>query len=229
MPATRTVHTAATMIALLSSIGLSAMAQTTTGQIITQSTLTPRQACAACAQPPNVALSRIEVPAGTWITARTDSALSTRYAREGSPFFATVATPIHDANGNVLIPQNTQLLGRVVSSVPGHRFLRHGAQLAIGIDAVKLNGAFVPVTARVADVPRDGTMGLLRRQQASLPPGSSFQFQLQQPVTVGMIRTVKTAVVPTALGGGPRPAHHHAQSAPRPAQQQPCVRAPGGT
>jgi hypothetical protein len=202
MRVTRTLRTAAVTLAAVTSIGMTAAAQSP--QVI----LPPSQSCASCTHGPNETLRPVQVPAGTWIRARINTYVSTHRNETGSAFFASVVQPVYDANGNVLIPENTRLVGRVLESERGHRLFGRGAQLAIGVDAMNIRGAYVPLSGRVEDVPRNTyRTGLLRRQQARLPAGTVFSVQLQAPITVGMIR--ETTAQPTAVGGGPCVVRRH--------------------
>jgi len=62
----------------------------------------------------------ITIPAGTPIRIRTQTELSTKSAKTGDSFTATLAEPI-EIEGKVIAPRGTQVEGRVVDSDPGGR------------------------------------------------------------------------------------------------------------
>jgi hypothetical protein len=62
----------------------------------------------------------ITIAAGTPIRIRTQTELSTKSAKTGDSFTATLAEPI-EIEGKVIAPRGTQVEGRVVDSDPGGR------------------------------------------------------------------------------------------------------------
>lgn len=62
--------------------------------------------------------SLYSIAAGTRIRARINQTLSSKTARIGDRFTATVTEPVYSANGVLVIPQSSTLTGRVDSVVP---------------------------------------------------------------------------------------------------------------
>jgi peptidoglycan hydrolase-like protein with peptidoglycan-binding domain len=72
------------------------------------------------------------VPEGTIISVRMDRTLSSRTARVGDAFTATVAIPVH-VNGNPVIPAGSIIEGRVTEVTPAKRMSKSGT-IAVDFD-----------------------------------------------------------------------------------------------
>lgn len=76
----------------------------------------------------------ITVPAGTIIRVQMDRTISSRTARVGDTFTATVFEPVN-VGGQVVIPQGTQVQGRVTQVQPAERRSRSG-MIAVEFDRI---------------------------------------------------------------------------------------------
>src|SRR6266851_1022966 len=63
----------------------------------------------------------VTLPEGTPVHVRLDSTLSTKHARPGEPFAATVSQPV-DVDGKTVIPQGAHVTGRVIEAKESGRF-----------------------------------------------------------------------------------------------------------
>ena len=152
-----------------------------------------------------------DLPVGTLIRAQLQTTISSRDARPGTPFVATVRTPIMDAKGTIVIPAGTRIAGRVRDVHRGSIYVGH-ARIALSIEGLRMNDRFVPVTASLMqyDVTRHRS-GLLRREETLLPGGSPIIVELTRPVPVALLMP---PAAQTAVGGGPR-GHVHKGFGPR--------------
>ena len=86
----------------------------------------------------------ITIPAGKVITVRTAQALGSKISQSGDTFTATVAQPVEDVDGTVVIPDGARATGTVVAAHPLGRF-KGGAMLELRLTSVEINGHNVPV------------------------------------------------------------------------------------
>lgn len=77
--------------------------------------------------------------AGTEIEAASDDSVSTRTAKPGDPFTATVSENVRDASGHVVIPSGSQVSGTIVRADPAPNPRATGA-LEISISSVNMRG-----------------------------------------------------------------------------------------
>ena len=85
------------------------------------------------------------LPAGTQLHVRIDRPLDTKRDPAGTPFAATLLTPItHD--GQVVVPQGAVCSGRVVESKPSGK-LKGRAVMALALDSVQFRGRTYPIAA----------------------------------------------------------------------------------
>ena len=98
-----------------------AAAEITTGASARAAPTTGAKAPAPTATAPASASSGAAIPsgeprdlaAGTDIRATLDTPLSTRTARVGDRFTATVSAPVHDSAGNILVPLGSKVNGQI--------------------------------------------------------------------------------------------------------------------
>ena len=95
------------------------------------------------------------LPAGTDIRATLDTPLSTRTARPGDRFTATISVPVRDASGNIVVPIGSKLNGEV--SEPTDEKLASAIKdmghLNLRFTDIQLpSGADVPITATLLSV-----------------------------------------------------------------------------
>lgn len=80
----------------------------------------------------------IEIPAGTVMTVRLDSAVGSKSSNAGDTFTATVADPV-EVDGTVVIPKGAEASGTVHEAVPAGR-IKGGSKLRISLDHITING-----------------------------------------------------------------------------------------
>lgn len=100
------------------------------------------------------------VAAGSTIQATLDTPLSTKTSQPGDRFTATVAAPVHDANGQVAIPVGTKINGQVSQSEQGKTvaILRGKGRLDLRfIDMTLPNGSSTPLAASLKSVNHNGS------------------------------------------------------------------------
>ncbi|MCU1284723.1 MAG: transport-associated protein [Acidobacteriales bacterium] len=88
--------------------------------------------------PATPAVTTINVPSGTSFSVRTIDALSSEKAQAGDTFTATLDTPI-DVNGQVVIPANSDVQGKVVEAKNASKFTG-SSQLTLELTKVSFNG-----------------------------------------------------------------------------------------
>src|SRR6185437_3747991 len=93
---------------------------------------------AAPAPPPAPAPAPIVIPAGTALTVTLDQAISTKDNNDGDRFDASLAAPV-TVNGRRVIPAGAKAVGTVVTAASAGR-LKGGAQLALSLDSLRVNG-----------------------------------------------------------------------------------------
>jgi hypothetical protein len=110
------------------------------------------------------------IPAGTKIVVTTDQAINSQTAQAGQTFPATVAQPIRDSAGNIVVPQgaNAQLVIRNVSSST-----TGGAELAVDLQSVQVNGRNYMITAPAVTQGGQG-IGLNRRTAEFMGGGGAL-------------------------------------------------------
>jgi len=78
------------------------------------------------------------IPAGTTLTVTLDQAISTKDNNDGDRFDASLAAPV-TVNGRRVIPAGAKAVGTVVTAASAGR-LKGGAQLALSLDSLRVNG-----------------------------------------------------------------------------------------
>jgi len=119
----------------------------------------------AAVAPPPPAPKPITVPAGTPIVIRTTTSLSTKEAKNGDRFQATLAEPLV-VDGVTLAPRGAEVEGVIVESDPGGR-VKGVAQLSIALRSIRTVSGNVEIQtdAHVAEakssVKKDVTRGAI--------------------------------------------------------------------
>lgn len=85
------------------------------------------------------------LPAGTPLHVRIDQPLNTESDPVGTPFSATVSSPVL-RNGEVVVPQGAVCRGRVVESKSSPK-LKGRAAMALALDSVQFDGRTYPIAA----------------------------------------------------------------------------------
>ncbi len=89
--------------------------------------------------PPAPAPAPVVIPTGTTLTVTLDQAVSTKDNASGDRFDASLAAPI-TVNGQEVIPSGAKAVGTVLTATPAGR-LKGGAELALSLDSLRINGA----------------------------------------------------------------------------------------
>jgi hypothetical protein len=141
--------------------------------------------------------------AGTDIRASLDAPLSTKTSRVGDRFTATVAAPVKDSSGNIVVPVGSKLNGQISepedAKVQGA--IKDMAHLDLRFTDVQLpTGADVPLSAVLISVHNSRPAG------ASIPatphPTGSSAIAANGGFTGGLGRPIKGLAVGNLGGGG---------------------------
>jgi type IV secretory pathway VirB10-like protein len=96
--------------------------------------------------PPVPVARPVQVPGGTPIVVALSSSLSSKTAKIGDPFGATVASNVV-ANGRIAVPAGTRVSGKVVQVISGSRSIGAVPALGLEFDQLELDdGQVVPIT-----------------------------------------------------------------------------------
>lgn len=87
---------------------------------------------------------QIQIPPGEYLVIQTNRKLSSRWAKDGELFEARTVQDIVASSGEVLIPRNSPVLGRVKISQSGNAFRR--ANLQIELLNVEVYGDVIPIS-----------------------------------------------------------------------------------
>jgi Bacterial conjugation TrbI-like protein len=93
-----------------------------------------------------------KIAAGTEIKATLDTPLSTKTAKSGDVFMATVTEPIRSANGDIVVPAGSRLQGEVNESEPVKTLpeLRGKGKLRLHFSSIHMpDGSSIPLSARL--------------------------------------------------------------------------------
>ena len=96
-----------------------------------------------------------ELPEGTDIRATLDTPLSTKTARVGDRFTATVSVPVHDGSGNITVPVGSKLNGQVAEPTNGKlaSAIKDMGHLNLRFTDIQLpNGNDIPISATLLSV-----------------------------------------------------------------------------
>lgn len=89
---------------------------------------------------------RLEVPSGTALTVALSSDLSSKTAKPGDPFEATVASNL-SVNGQLAVPTGSRVTGTITDVVSGSRAIGSVPMLGIKFDQLVLeDGQTIPIT-----------------------------------------------------------------------------------
>jgi hypothetical protein len=70
------------------------------------------------------AMAQVEIPAGTELSIRLDSVLSSKHSQAGEPVSATLIAPVR-AGGHEALPAGFAVHGTVANPTPAHKRLNH--------------------------------------------------------------------------------------------------------
>jgi hypothetical protein len=117
-------------------------------------------------------------PAGTAFNATLDQPVDTRLSSPGESVSATLTQPILALNGDVLVPEGTQLRGRIYAI-----FHAPTPRIVLGFDLLALRGGAVPVGVSILSVPesRYRTLPAAPRPATSAPGVTARQPSAPEP------------------------------------------------
>lgn len=127
-------------------------------------------------------LSGSYVPSGTILTVRADQALDTYYTAPGSPFTATVLTPLRDRSGRLLVESGAKLHGTFVS------FGSAGApRVRVALRSIDTVDGTVPIAAAVRQAQHLDWIGppSMTPRQAYQPPYDLLEHGREQVIQPG--------------------------------------------
>ena len=98
--------------------------------------------------PRPAAPSSYTLRAGTGVSASADDSISTRHAKAGDTFTATVSESVRDRSGHVVIPAGSQVSGTIVHAEPAPNPRATGS-LDLSITSVKIRGRTYTINGTV--------------------------------------------------------------------------------
>jgi hypothetical protein len=98
--------------------------------------------------PPPAAPTSYTLRAGTEVSASVDDSISTRHAKPGDAFTATVSESVRDRSGHVVIPAGSTMTGTVVHADPAPN-PRASGQLDLAVTTVSVRGRTYTVEGTV--------------------------------------------------------------------------------
>jgi hypothetical protein len=98
--------------------------------------------------PPPAAPTSYTLRAGTEVSASADDSISTRHAKPGDAFTATVSESVRDRSGHVVIPAGSTISGTVVHADPAPN-PRASGQLDLAVTSVSVRGRTYTVEGTV--------------------------------------------------------------------------------
>jgi len=103
----------------------------------------------ASSAPPKPVFQNIEVAAGTPLTIALSSDLSSKTARPGDSFEATVASNV-SVNGRVVVPTGTRVTGNITEVISGSRGIGATPTLGLKFNQLELeDGQIIPITGEL--------------------------------------------------------------------------------
>ncbi len=150
----------------------------------------------------------VTAPAGTYMQATVQSAISSEFARPGDRVVATLGTPLA-AGGSIVLPAGSQVEGQVVAVEDAGRVGKNGTLDIRFTSAIAPTGQRIPISARIQT--EDGS-GVIR---GGTTKGRVGKAALRTGVGAGLGAALGTAMGPlsggkvgrgaiygTAIGGG---------------------------
>jgi outer membrane lipoprotein SlyB len=141
------------------------------------------------------------VPAGSTFSVRINEELSTRTARVGQTFSATLIEPLHSADGTMVVPAGAMVRGRVThvqaSGNAGQR-----ADLGVAFTSVSHDGETYPLHGTVVEAPHVRRVNRASRTEtaAKVGGGAAVGAVLGRIIGRDTRSTVAGAVVGAAAG-----------------------------
>ena len=107
----------------------------------------------------------VTIPSGTSIPAEFNTTVTSAASQVGDVFTAVLGSPI-TLDGNVIIPENSEIIGQVTYVEPAGRIGKN-ASMDVKFTAIKLpNGQKIPINGKLATANKSGTLsgGSLKKQ-----------------------------------------------------------------
>jgi len=106
-------------------------------------------ASSASSAPPKPVFQNVEVPEGTPLTIALSSDLSSKTARPGDSFEATVASNV-SVNGRVVVPMGTRVTGNITEVISGSHGIGATPTLGLKFNQLELeDGQIIPITGEL--------------------------------------------------------------------------------
>lgn len=101
--------------------------------------------------PPKPVETRVQVPSGTPMTVALSSDLSSKTARPGDPFEATLASNLV-VNGQTAVPIGTRVTGTITDVISGSRAIGATPTLGLKFNQIELeDGQVIPITGELME------------------------------------------------------------------------------
>jgi hypothetical protein len=160
----------------------------------------PTQPAPAQPRPAEPRVVTTTVPVGTSFAIRMEDELSTERSQAGDGFTATLAHPIMDASGTILVPAGATVRGRVTAVAPSTR-VGETAAMKLAFEAITFGGQTYPLQATVerAEV-RQVTRTSATEQAGKVAAGAAAGAILGQVIGRDRSSTIRGAAIGAAAG-----------------------------
>jgi hypothetical protein len=161
----------------------------------------PPVPAAAPPQPEGPRYVTRSVPAGSTFSVRINEEISTRTARVGQTFSATLIEPLHAADGTVVVPAGAMVRGRV-TQVQASGNAGQRADLGVAFTSVSHGGETFPLHGTVIEAPHVRRVNRASRTEtaAKVGGGAAVGAVLGRVIGRDTRSTVAGAVVGAAAG-----------------------------
>lgn len=142
----------------------------------------------------------LRVPTGTTFAVRLNETLSTASNQPGDGFSATLADPLVDGNGTVLVPSGATVRGRVTAVDKSDR-IGETAVIKVAFESVSFDGDSYPLRATVVEAsPERRTATSMGQQAAKVGAATAAGAILGQVLGKDTESTLKGAAIGAAAG-----------------------------
>jgi hypothetical protein len=128
-----------------------------------------------------------QIPAGTKLLIALDQPIDLS-AQVGQRFSARVAQDLVDASGQPVIPQGSEVLGRLVAVRPAMEKEKEPANVDLVIDEMMVRGVSHPIAGKISATTVSTTV-----KEPALPRGTVLVMQLEHPIDVASMHPTHTA------------------------------------
>jgi len=176
--------------------GANVNAETTDGAKSTTSSGKSRSESA-----PAVSSSRT-IPSGTRVSATIENQLSSRTAKPGESFTASVSRDVTDNNGRVVVPAGSTVGMRVEQLEPGSDQVRPEGRISLSVVSMTINGQTYPVNADLEPVThRMQGRGVTTDEAARVGAGTAIGAGIGQIIGTNQKGTIIGGAVGAVAGG----------------------------